>query len=168
MQYETILLELLSRIKSLESEVEQLKQKLEACSRPVSPTPSEEGEQPSAGYQKMTDDMIDRCYQEGKRLQEGANVQQLANVVAQQTGMNRNSAIMYLHAVDGMLSGTVYKRAISAKATQRYFDWILKEFGSVGLKQAIRSTRLHIQYRKACGHKVESIEALCDRQETRL
>lgn len=116
----------------------------------------------------MTDDMIDLCYQEGKRMQQGANVQQLADVVAQQTGMNRNSAIMYLHAVDGMLSGTVYKRAISAKATQRYFDWILQEFGRAGLKKAIQATRLHIRYRRACGHKVESIEALCDRQENRL
>ena len=75
---------------------------------------------------------------------------------------------MYLYAVQGMLEGTIYKRAISAKAMKRYYDTIWNEYGSAGLKKAIRATRLHIDYRRDCGHMVDSIEEICNQYEGRL
>lgn len=174
MQYEIIILELLSRIKKLEEEVAELKQAL--------PTPSnkqvsgeetdndmfEENYDSSVTYRKMTDEMIDICYKCGKKLAAGDSVNELADDIAESTGMNRNSAVMYLYAVQGMLDGTIYKRAISAKAMRKYYDNIWNESGSSGLKKAIHATRLHIAYRRECGHMVDSIEQICDQYEGKL
>lgn len=174
MQYETIILELLSRIKKLEDEVSELKKALHAPSATLVTNDDtvsgnyEENTDSSVSYTKMTDEMIDICYKSGKKLAAGENVQDLADDIAESTGMNRNSAVMYLYAVQGMLDGTIYKRAISAKAMRRYYDTIWNEIGSVGLKKAIKATRLHIAYRRECGHIVDSIEEICNQYESRL
>lgn len=174
MQYETIILELLSRIKKLEEEVTELKQALLiSTSAQISNNNavndiSDERNDGAVSYTKMTDEMIDICYKCGKKLASGENAQDLADDIAESTGMNRNSAIMYLYAVQGMLDGTIYKRAISAKAMRRYYDTIWDESGSAGLKKAIKATRLHIDYRRECGHTVDSIEEICNHYENRL
>lgn len=174
MQYETIILELLSRIKKLEEEVTELKQVLltstsaQISNNNVVNDISDERNDGSVSYTKMTDEMIDICYKCGKKLASGENAQELADDIAESTGMNRNSAIMYLYAVQGMLDGTIYKRAISAKAMRRYYDTIWNESGSAGLKKAIKATRLHIDYRRECGHTVDSIEEICNQYERKL
>ena len=174
MQYETIILELLSRIKKLEDEVNELKQTI--GDRPVvtqNITPENYADdsssnEASVSYKKMTDEMIDICYMCGKKLRDGENIQDLADCIVEETGMNRNSAIMYLYAVQGMLDGTVYKRTISAKATKIFFTKIFNEYGSAGLKTAIRGTRLHAQYRRECGLPYENMEEICNVFESRL
>lgn len=174
MQYEIIILELLSRIKKLEDEVGELKQaisSLATTNAAIDDTGNgvyDENSDSSVAYKKMTDEMIDICYKCGKKLVAGENVQELADDIAYATGMNRNSAVMYLYAVQGMLEGTIYKRAISAKAMKRYYDTIWNESGSQGLKKAIHATRLHIDYRRECGHTVDSIEEICNQYESRL
>lgn len=174
MQYEIIILELLSRIKKLEEEVAELKQ---VVTTPTNMSLSNEdannciyepNTDGSVSYTKMTDEMIDICYKSGKKLAAGESANELADDIAESTGMNRNSAVMYLYAVQGMLDGTIYKRAISSKAMKRYYDTIWNESGSQGLKKAIRATRLHIDYRRECGHKVDSIEEICNQYECRL
>lgn len=174
MQYETIILELLSRIKKLEDDVGELKRALDTMN--VMPTSLVQGEddaeltvrEATVAYKKMTDEMIDICYKCGKKVVNGENVQELADDIAEATGMNRNSAVMYLYAVQGMLNGTIYKRSISATAMKRYFDTIWNEYGSKGLRKAIQATRLHVDYRRSCGHMVDSIEEICNRYEGRL
>ena len=164
MQYETIILELLSRIKKLEEDVEELKQ-----SRQNNVVEQENATSASSvSYTKMTDEMIEICYKCGKMVFQGENAQELADDVAEETGMNRNSAFMYIYVVSSMLSGEIYKRAISKKALEIYFKKIFNEYGSDGLKKAIKATRLHIDYRKSCGHTVDSIEEACDKAEARL
>ena len=174
MQYETIILELLSRIKKLEDDVSELK-RVQAVSNviPASIACEEDNMSIEVGestvaYKKMTDEMIDICYKSGKKVANGENAQELADDIAESTGMNRSSAVMYLYAVQGMLSGTIYKRAISAKALKKYLDTIWNEYGSQGLKKAIHATRLHVEYRRSCGHMVDSIEEICDQYERRL
>ena len=164
MQYETIILELLSRIKKLEEDVEELKQ-----SRQYNVVEQENATSVSSvSYTKMTDEMIEICYKCGKMVFQGENAQELADDVAEETGMNRNSAFMYIYVVSSLLSGEVFKRAISKKALEIYFKKILQDYGSDGLKKAIKATRLHIDYRKSCGHTVDSIEEACDKAEARL
>ena len=175
MQYETIILELLSRIKKLEEDVTELKQVI-GDRRTVPQNTNDENYiddatssvEPSVSYKKMTDEMIDICYMCGKKLRDGESIQDLADSIVEETGMNRNSAIMYLYAVQGMLDGTVYKRTISAKATKVFFTKIFDEYGSAGLKKAIRGTRLHAQYRQECGLPYENIEEICNMFESRL
>ena len=176
MQYESIILELMTRIKKLEDEVAELKAAVAAqntvANKAVQPEMEEEkGTAPaSSGYTKMTDEMIDVCYQYGKRAYETKNNApfDLADCVAKETGMNRNSAVMYISAVKSMLEGSVYKRAINARATRRYFSLIQKEFGKAGLARALKATNQHIAYRKSFNHPVDSIEAICNEFEDRL
>lgn len=116
----------------------------------------------------MTDEMIMLCYRCGKRLGDGENPAELADMIAAETGMNRNSAVMYLYAVSSLLSGTVFKRAISGKALRKYYDLIFNEYGSAGLKKALEATRLHIDYRKDCGLAADAIEELYNECRCRL
>ena len=174
MQYETIILELLSRIKKLEDDVSEMKRAQAVLNVTSAPIVCEEDNvalevgESTVAYKKMTDEMIDICYKCGKKVANGENAQELADDIAESTGMNRSSAVMYLYAVQGMLSGTIYKRAISAKALKKYLDTIWNEYGSQGLKKAIQATRLHVDYRRSCGHMVDSIEEICDQYERRL
>ena len=136
MQYQSIILELMGRIQNLEEEVRELKRQLADM---TSGTSQEEilytNEDVRTGsvvqYQKMTDDMIMACYEGGKKLRDGSNAQDIAENIAEITGMNKNSAVMYLYAVSGMLDGVVYKRAISAKAIKKYFETIYNEYGKL-------------------------------------
>lgn len=173
MQYETIILELLSRIKTLEEDVASIKQQLSEAAPSENASSAESESQtdravPPARHQKMSDDMIMICYQCGKKLHEDGNLADLVDYIEHETHMNRNSAIMYLYAVSAMLSGTIYKRAINTRATKMFFDQIFGEYGSQGLKRALKATSLHIEYRKGCGHTVDSIEALYRQYKQRL
>ncbi len=171
MQYEVIILELLSRIKKLEDEVERLKLTVNSqtsekiCSYSEDSTKNIESRNT---YQKMTDEMIVLCYKSGKKISQGEAPAELADDISEETGMNRNSALMYLYAVNGMLEGTTFKRAISAKALKMYFDLILSDYGVSGLRKAIKATKGHINYRYECGHNVDSIEAICTDYENRI
>lgn len=167
MQYEVVILELMTRIKKLEDDVEAVKQQMALSSEEPLSSGQPKTNESTATYRKMTDEMTDLCYRGGKRVFAGEKPADVASEIAAQSGMNQNSAIMYLYAVDAMMQGTVYKRAINAKALRRYFDSIYSEYGNAGLKRAIRATRLHIAYRRDCGHQVDSIEAICDDYKAR-
>ena len=174
MQYETIILEMLSRIKKLEEDVENLKKSQNECEPNTTrtlddtDTPITSRRESSVTYKKMTDDMIEMCYCCGKKVSEGESAPELADDIVDETGMNRNSALMYLYAVSGMLKGEIYKRAISAKALKYFFERISNDFGSRGLKNAIQSTKLHINYRRDCGLAVDSIEEICNHYEEKI
>lgn len=169
MQYESIILELMSRIKALEEDVAKLKEQIAANNRPAAVEPAlARTVNASVQYQKMTDEMIELCYKYGKKMLSGSSVQDLADDLVETTSMNRNSAVMYLYAVYGMLTGTIYKRAINAKAMRYFMQTIFDEYGSNGLKKAIAASRNHIQYRRELGHQVDSLEDICKEFEDRL
>lgn len=56
----------------------------------------------------------------------------------------------------------------NSKALQKYFDNIWNEYGSNGVKKAIKAPKLHIEYRREFGHPVDSIEEICAKAESRL
>ena len=174
MQYETIILELLSRIKKLEEDVEMLKKSHSTYDHNSSEKNHDmevsvmSKQDSSVVYKKMTDEMIEMCYLCGKKVSMGDSAPDLADDIVDATGMNRNSALMYLYAVSGMLNGEIYKRAISSKALKYFFDRISNEYGSKGLRKAIQATKLHIDYRRDCGHTVDSIEAICSYYEGKI
>ena len=166
MNYDAIILELLSRIQTLEEEVVSLKKVI--CDNSNKLLVNESAEESSSKNKKMTDAMIDLCYKGGKKVHSGDNIQEIADDIVDETGMNRNSAIMYMQVVCCLLDGIVYKRAINSKALQKYYDNIWNEYGSDGLKKAIIATREHISYRRELGHPVDSIEEICSKAEARL
>lgn len=163
MQYDAIIVELLSRIKVLEEEVAQLKESRNVISQDEDTEVSS-----SVEYKKTTDEMLEMCYKAGKMIGPEIKAADLADAIAEETGMNKNSAIMYLYAVNGLLEGKIFKRAISATALEKYLDTIFSEYGSEGLKKAIKATKLHIDYRKQYGITSDAIEKVCKKAEEKL
>lgn len=174
MQYESIILELMGRIKVLETSCEQMQQQIQQlCQR------LEQVEQaPAVGTdravvaeeKKITDAMVLACYTQGVRLfqTQQSGVRPVAEAIQKQTGMNRSSAILYLYAISGMLTGKSYKRGINCEATEQYFNWILRDFGPAYLQRAINATREHVAYRRMCGYPVDKIDMLCDRYQKKI
>lgn len=185
MQYETIILELMARIKTLENDVADMKttvQSLEAAVNSVGnpdldidvDSPDAAAPTPSAlnttTYTKTTEHMMDACYTYGKKAYRtpDANIGDYADLVAVETGMNRNSAFMYIYGVKNLLEGKVFKRAISIKALRKYFSAIYEEFGKTGLANAIQATRANVEYRQSYNLPSESIIALCNEFQKKI
>lgn len=181
MQYEPIILELMSRIKVLESDVSNMKESISSLksiiqlqemqdSNSQENISSQTGGQNSAPYTKTTDQMISACYKYGKEAYQnpGINIWSLAGSAAQETGMNRNSAFMYICAVKNMLGGTVFKRAINTKALRHYLAAICQDYGEDGLRTAITSVRENIAYRQHCSLPSGSIASVCEEFERKL
>ena len=120
--------------------------------------------------QTSSDEMTDICYNYGKQayISQDTNIKALANNVKLKTGMNPNSAFMYIYVVKNMLSGTIFKRAINNRALEKYFNKINSEYGKQGLKKAIFATRQHASYRNEFGCPVKSVITLCDKYEKNI
>lgn len=178
MQYESVILELLERIKQLETSYENLENRLSCLENQADRTSNgaiaeEETEQPEAEPElrkKMTPEMMAACYECANQLHHNAQLSfgHTMDDLVEQTGMNRNSAIMYVYAVKSMLAGEGYKRAISQPATELFFNLILRDYGPEGLQKALTAARTHITYRQQYGHIVDGLEKLCEAYETKL
>lgn len=185
MQYETIILELMARIKILENEVADMKSTIQSLEATVNSAgipdldidaDSIDAVAPSSSvrntttYTKTTERMMDVCYTYGKKAYRtpDANIGDYADLVAAETGMNRNSAFMYIHGVKNLLEGKVFKRAISTKALRKYFSAIYDEFGKAGLANAIQATRANVEYRQSYNLPSESIIALCNEFQEKI
>ena len=180
MQYETIILELMSRIKVLEDNAAEMKETIRSLENVIYSaddtnmdtlvTPIPPASRSTTSYTKTTERMIDVCYAYGKKAYRtpNANIGEYADAVAEETNMNRNSAFMYIHAVKNLLDGKVFKRAISVKALRKYFSTIYEEFGTPGLSNAIKATRANIEYRHSYDLPSGSIIALCDEFQKKI
>ena len=174
MQYENVLIELLSRIKELEVSNEILKEKVAAFETYISENVicnadenSDNVNSSNASYAKTTDEMIDLCYDYGKRIYQFSDIDISTAIseVSQKTNMNKGSASIYIYAVKSMLEGIVYKRGIKNKATEKYICNIKSDYGVVGLKNALSAIRKHIEYRQGCGQNADSIIRICEKYE---
>ncbi len=167
MQYEKVILEMLSRIQVLEEQVKKLQEQ-----RPVEHIVTERliPPTPKRNNMKVTEEMLEACYKAGKKAQndESLEVGILADQISLETGMNRNNAMMTIYAVLAMLKGELYKRGISGKATKLYFDRILKDYGKGSLQKAIAAMRLHIDYRRSLHHNVDLLEIICDQYQAKI
>ena len=84
----------------------------------------------------------------------------------------------FLDFMGSMESWTTQDTIASIRNTMNvkdeFYDKEIKFYNSqnsvlaLTLKKAIKATRLHIDYRKSCGHTVDSIEEACDKAEARL
>ncbi len=160
MANESLILEMFERIKILESDVKELKERILSFETKN----YQEDDNSTKIYVKTTPEMIDECYELGKIAftNPQADLNELADKVVQKTGMNKNSAYMYIYVVKCMLSGEVFKRAVNSNAIKRYFERIYKEYGKFRLADAVKATRMHIDYRRTFGHQVDSLERICD------
>ena len=121
MQYDSIILELMSRIKKLEEDVVGLKNRVNeletaSASNENQQTSNDETEQHDGGSYtrtRMTDEMIHVCYLMGKKAfqNRGTNLWTLADQASTQTGVNRNSAFMYTVPSSKLLTAQIYIKA---------------------------------------------------------
>lgn len=174
MQYENIILELMSRIKELEANNEIIKRKLADLENSISEIAvnnltenSKQENSTNTSYGKTTDEMIDMCYEYGKRIYQFSDIDIpiAANEISEKTSMKRSSAVIYIYAVKSMLEGVAYKRGIKNKATEKYICYIKSDYGVVGLKKALSAIRMHIEYRQSCGLNSDSIINICEKYE---
>lgn len=63
-----------------------------------------------------------------------------------QQGMTKVSANIYINNFKLMMKGRGYKRTLNLYAVEYYLENISKDYGSSGLKSAVQSVELHINY----------------------
>ena len=176
MQYETVVLEMLSRIQALEQEVARLRESVrlleeaqESAALSNSGQPEEGDSSEEKQYGKVTDRMIDICYVYGKKSFEAPEASwNYADEVVKETDMNRNSAFMYMYVVRCLLSGSVFKRSISMKALKQYLMQIEEEYGKVGLAKALQAVDAFMDYRRATNQPVKSVQKIYREFKQRL
>ncbi len=178
MQYDPILLEFFSRIKELETALNEINGKLQRFEQEsqeyTEPKPCtdvcEDRPDEGAKYQRLTGKMIHYCYEAGKKafMNQHPNYHQMAEKIAKDTGMNPSTAFMYTYVVKCLLNGEPYKRAISVKATEAYLNQIAEEFGAQTLQNALNAIREHVAYRQKLGQTAKSLSDLCDFFQKRL
>ena len=126
MQYETIILELMSRVQRLEEEVSELKDIVEDSNNQAEAQPKKNV--------KVTPEMTRLCYEKAKQAYNNVHldINELAQEVSEQTGMNYNTAKMNIYSITLDLC----------------LDLICDEDGFQGLQKALNATGLHIEYLK--------------------
>lgn len=156
MQYETVILELMSRVQKLEEEVSELKASVEF----------NEKKQVKRNV-KVKPEMIELCYEKAKLLcnNENLNMDDLAQEVSKQTGMNFSTAKMNIHSITKMLTGEGYNRILSSDSLDLCLSLIYDEYGYDGLYKALKSTKLHIEYLKTKGMATQKLVSVYDKYE---
>ena len=85
----------------------------------------------------MTPDKTDACYNAAIDVSSGgADVDEMARQISQDTGMNENSARMYIKAVLAMLGGEPFTKDINTYSVNRYLDRIYEDFGAEAMPTA--------------------------------
>lgn len=159
MNYDSIILELMSRVQKLEEEVAALK------------TDNKSTEvEPSKVKNKITPEMTSLCYSFAKAVYNRRDVDlySLAEKVAKETGMNVNTANINIVAMIDMLNGNSYKRLLSAESLDLCLGWIYNDFGKQGLEKAVIATKGHIKYLNSIGNPANKLRIVCNKYEQKL
>lgn len=110
---------------------------------------------------KITKEMIERIYELAKDVYENKIDQETAaNKVSSELDMNINSAYMYIYCVISMLNGEVFKREINSAAVKYYIEKIFQDYGKEYGDKALKSYRMHIDYKEKIGFKSENNERM--------
>ncbi|WP_217356551.1 HNH endonuclease [Ruegeria atlantica] len=105
------------------------------------------------------------AYLQAMRIENGEiSEAEARRILVSEYGVNNASASDMVRNFGQMLKGKVYHRTLSLLVTELYFDRILDEFGTNGLRNALAATRAHISYYKALptGGRLPSLTRLCD------
>jgi len=62
-------------------------------------------------------------------------------------GINPNSAADFVYIFKHMLAGQIYKRAMSAEATEDFILWIKRDYGQTEFRNALAALKEHIPYK---------------------
>lgn len=72
----------------------------------------------------------------------------LSNAVSEleKKGINKNSAVDYLYNYSHLVNGRVFTRTMNVISTRYFLDKIHEKYGLIGIKNALYSLSLHIDY----------------------
>lgn len=103
----------------------------------------------TANRNKITMQQIVSVYNFAKKAYLGEiSSPKAADKVAEESGMNRNSAQRSIYVLKNMMNSQEYKSIIGEEQTRYYFEMILNDFGKESLMSAIEATEKHIHYRE--------------------
>ena len=89
------------------------------------------------------------CYAYGKRVAEGELDNGTAAKNVARTGMDEGSAQIYIRCVRSMIRGERYTGTVKEIAVSRFLTNIMSDYGFEGLRRALNSLRMHLDYQKA-------------------
>ncbi|MBQ2240935.1 MAG: hypothetical protein II319_02205 [Clostridia bacterium] len=89
------------------------------------------------------------CYEYGKRVANGELDNGTAAKKVAKTGMNEGSAQIYIRCVCSMIRGERYTGTVKTIAVTRFLTNINSDYGFDGLRRALESLRMHLDYQKS-------------------
>lgn len=166
MNYESIILELMNRIQTLEQKVSNIEMQM------FEDEEKSDKEDKEMGHKniKITTEMLNACYDRGKKtyLLGSNNFAELAEEVSSETGMTQSTAQMYIIDINAMLHGNYFNRSMGTNAAQLFFDRIEQDFGKSGLQNAITALEQHIRYMNSMGYPVRALCRICKEYKEKL
>ena len=98
---------------------------------------------------EITLENIYDCYAYGKRVAMGEIELGTAAMNIARTGMDKGSAQIYLRCVRAMIRGERYTGTVKEIAVSHFLTSIMSDYGFDGLRKALESLRLHLEYQRA-------------------
>ena len=112
----------------------------------------------------MTDEMVRKAYEEGKKVIEWQIKKEEAIKELESIGMNPSSADMYLIALSKMLAGENFKMNLNYDCTEYYIKQIRKDYWIESAIKACDSLESHIAYLQSFWHKAWKFKELLKRE----
>ena len=86
---------------------------------------------------KIDRQQYEAAYRLARRVDAGTMRLTDAKLELMKVGLNANSAADFIYILRHMLRGEIYKRAMSAPATEDFLKWIRRDYGDAALAQRI-------------------------------
>ena len=104
----------------------------------------------SSKYKSVDNNMINMCYEQGKFIYENQfepeyqRIKKCAEMVSEETGMNKSTAIISITFAKSLLNGDYYARRISANMLDVFLNRINSEYDENQLMIALEMVEKHI------------------------
>lgn len=101
---------------------------------------------------KISNEMIKYSYAFAKDVYNGKiSIQYAVNELSTIYSMNKGTAKDYINDYISMRKGCAYKRTIKEAATEYFLNRIYRDYGELGLKNALTSVLGHLEYYESLG-----------------
>lgn len=150
MNYDKVIVGLLSRIEVLEEEVRALKKGLGELNTETQVN-NQKGEAKPMKV-KIRKKEVEALYKYAKLVYEGEiSRDEAIEIISREYKLNKNSISDYFYGFKSMIHGEKYVRTMNTMGTRYFFEQILKDYGKSALKRALHATMEHIIYYESIG-----------------
>jgi hypothetical protein len=114
---------------------------------------------------EITNEMVHASYEISKRVYaNNLEQQEGSNILTTECGMNKDSAMRYIHNYKCMMDGENYTWTMNEYATKYYLTKTLLDNGQGQLETALESVGQHLEYQHTNGYnRLEDIERLYEK-----